>query len=69
MARPQGSPNKTTKEVKRLMVSILDSQLDALHTDLATLDASKRIEVLLKIAAMVLPKPYQEDGPSWDEAY
>jgi hypothetical protein len=69
MARPQGSPNKTTKEVKRLMVSILDAQLDTLNTDLATLDASKRIEVLLKIAAMVLPKPYQEDGPSWDEAF
>jgi hypothetical protein len=69
MARPQGSPNKTTKEVKRLMVSILDAQLDNLHDDLANLDASKRIEVLLKIAAMVLPKPYQEDGPSWDEAF
>jgi hypothetical protein len=69
MARPQGSPNKTTKEVKRLLVSILDTQLDTLHDDLATLDASKRIEVLLKIASMVLPKPYQEDGPSWDEAF
>jgi hypothetical protein len=69
MARPQGSQNKTTKEVKTMLISILDNQLETIQQDLNALAPAKRVEVLLKIASMVLPKPYQEDGPSWDEAF
>jgi hypothetical protein len=69
MARPQGSQNKTTKEVKTILISILDAQLETIQQDLNALAPAKRVEVLLKIASMVLPKPYQEDGPSWDEAF
>ncbi len=52
-----------------MLISILDAQLETIQQDLNALAPAKRVEVLLKIASMVLPKPYQEDGPSWDEAF
>ena len=67
MARPKGSPNKTTKEVKELLTNILSTHMDDLDDCIAALPAHRKVDALLKLAAMILPRPQIEQNPFMQE--
>lgn len=66
MPRPKGSLNKTTTEVKELLVNILANRIEALEHSLDALPNQRKVEALLKIASLVLPRPCIEDGQAID---
>jgi len=63
MPRPKGSPNKTTKEVKELLTNILSNHMDDLDECIAALPAHRKVDALLKLAAMILSRPHMEQIP------
>ena len=70
MPRPKGSPNKTTKEVKELLTNILSNHMDDLDACIAALPAHRKVDALLKLAAMILPRPHMEQIPfveTWED--
>jgi len=70
MPRPKGSPNKTTKEVKELLTNILSNHMDDLDECIAALPAHRKVDALLKLAAMILPRPHMEQIPfaeTWED--
>lgn len=67
MPRPKGSPNKTTKEVKELLTNILSNHMDDLDACIEALPPARKVDALLKLAAMVLPRPHMEQNPFVEE--
>jgi hypothetical protein len=67
MPRPKGSPNKTTKEVKELLTNILADHVDDLRQCIADLPPQRKVDALLKLAAMILPRPQIEQTPFMEE--
>jgi len=70
MPRPKGSPNKTTKEVKELLTNILSNHMDDLDACIEALPPARKVEALLKLAAMILPRPHMEQIPfveTWED--
>lgn len=67
MPRPKGSLNKTTTEVKELLVNILANRIEALEHSLDALPNQRKVEALLKIASLVLPRPHMEQNPFVEE--
>jgi hypothetical protein len=70
MPRPKGSPNKTTKEVKELLTNILSNHMDDLDACIEALPPARKVDALLKLAAMVLPRPHMEQIPfveTWED--
>jgi hypothetical protein len=61
MPRPKGSLNKTTKEVRHLLTNILANSLDDLKISISTLPAPKRVDALIRIAYLLIPKVKIED--------
>lgn len=57
--RPKGSQNKISGEVKMVLKSIVDQELEKLPERLNTLDDKERIEVLTKLLPYVLPKQHK----------
>lgn len=53
--RPKGSPNKTTKEMKELLQSVLSERLDELQSDLDRMSPGTRWTVLDKLCKYVMP--------------
>ena len=54
--RPKGSANVITKEVRATLKAIIAGELERLPETLETLDASKRLDVVLKLIPYVLPR-------------
>ena len=54
--RPKGSANVITKEVRATLKAIIAGELESLPETLEKLDASKRLDVLLKLIPYVLPR-------------
>ena len=72
MPRPKGSPNKTTKEVKELLTNILSNHMDDLDACIEALPPARKVDALLKLAAMILPRPHMEQIPfveTWEDEY
>ena len=70
MPRPKGSPNKTTKEVKELLTNILSNHMDDLDACIEALPPARKVDALLKLAAMILPRPHMEQIPfveTWED--
>lgn len=67
MPRPKGSPNKTTKEVKELLTNILTNHVDDLRQCIADLPPQRKVDALLKLAALILPRPHMEQNPFIEE--
>lgn len=67
MPRPKGSPNKTTKEVKELLTNILSNHIEDLNACIAGLPPARKVDALLKLAAMILPRPHMEQNPFIEE--
>ena len=54
--REQGTPNRTTAEIKEAFQNLFDANIDQMERDLQELTPKERIHVLLKLADFVLPK-------------
>ena len=70
MPRPKGSLNKTTTEVKELLLTILANRIEALEHSLDALPNQRKVEALLKIAHLILPRPCIEENQfaeHWDD--
>ena len=62
MPRPKGSLNKTTTEVKELLLTILSNRIEALEVAIDNLPNQRKVEALLKIAHLILPRPCIEEN-------
>ena len=59
--RPAGTPNKITGEVKEILKDIVSQELEGLPARLEALDDKSRVEALLKMLSLIVPKPQQEN--------
>lgn len=59
--RPKGTPNKLTTQTKELLADVLKNGLKSFSEDLASLEPKDRLNVLLKIASFIVPKPKPEE--------
>lgn len=57
--RPKGSQNRNTTELKEVIKTILDSELDKIQKNLNQLEPKERLDFLVKILPYVLPKQSQ----------
>jgi len=66
--RPAGVPNRLTKELRNILKDIVSQELENMPGLLNKLEPEKRLEILVKLLAYVLPKiePVQakQDEPS-----
>lgn len=53
--RKAGTPNKTTKEQREMITSIVQKQLENIESDLNSLPAHLRIEMIIKLLKYCLP--------------
>jgi hypothetical protein len=57
--RPKGSANLTTMEAKQILIGVLQKNMTPakINHDLAALQPDKRLELLLKVATFIIPRP------------
>lgn len=58
--RPAGKPNKTTSEVKNLLLAFVSTNLDTLQTDFNKLDSVQRLNFFEKVLKFVIPTQREE---------
>jgi hypothetical protein len=58
--REKGTPNKTTKELKQVLHSVIEQQLETIEEDLQKLDPKDRLNILLRLVEYVLPKQREQ---------
>jgi hypothetical protein len=60
--RPKGTRNRTTKETKDVVNSILKTNFSAakVSQDLKKLEPRNRLDVLIKLLNFILPRPLNE---------
>jgi len=54
--RPKGAHNKLSRELREVMKGIISNELERLPETLEQLQPKERIELVIKLAAFVLPK-------------
>lgn len=54
--RTKGTPNKTTKEIRNVLKSVIDNEIQNIETSLQEIPAKERLEILIKLIPYVLPK-------------
>ena len=54
--RPKGVPNKLTQQARQKILLALESGLETFEEDLIQLEPKDRLNVLVKLAALVLPR-------------
>ena len=58
MARPKGTPNKTTAELRQLLTCALEGEIASIPERLATIDdPERRLATLARFLPFILPKP------------
>ena len=55
--RPAGIPNRSTEELRRVIQSFIDVNIDRLQADFDSLEPKERLIYLEKLLGHVLPKP------------
>ncbi|WP_020602572.1 hypothetical protein [Spirosoma spitsbergense] len=58
--RKPGSTNKATTDIKSKIATLIDSQFDAITTDLEQLEPKDRVTAYLKFLEYVLPKQREQ---------
>ena len=53
--RPKGTPNRTTAQIKSLIVQFIDANIDTLQKDFNRLDARDRLAFFEKVLRYVIP--------------
>lgn len=75
--RPKGVPNKLTQQARQKILLALESGLETFEEDLIQLEPKDRLNVLVKLAALVLPRRIDSSDmgheterilPPWTEA-
>ena len=51
-----GTPNRSTSELKQLLQTILENNLETLEQDLRQMKPEQRVQAILNIASYILPK-------------
>lgn len=54
--REKGTPNKLTKEIRKILNNIVHKELEKVEENLNTLEPKQRLEILIKLMPYVLPK-------------
>jgi hypothetical protein len=54
--RPQGTPNKLTKELRTILKDVLFNEIDQLPNHLQALQIKDRIELVVKLLPYALPR-------------
>ncbi|MDG1934656.1 MAG: hypothetical protein P8I52_07180 [Flavobacteriales bacterium] len=54
--REKGTPNKLTKEIRKILNDIIHKELEKAEENLNTLEPKQRLELLIKLMPYVLPK-------------
>ena len=54
--REKGTPNKLTKEIRKILNDIVHIELEKVEKNLNTLEPKQRLEILIKLMPYVLPK-------------
>ncbi|MET3730706.1 hypothetical protein [Moheibacter stercoris] len=54
--RPKGTPNKTTAELKELIKTFVESEIEEAENLLIELTPKERLDILCKLLPYVLPK-------------
>lgn len=60
--RPQGSPNKATKETREIITSFLNDKITDLDRIYENLEDKDKATLLLHFAKLVVPKPATDSG-------
>ena len=55
--RPAGVPNRSTEELRRVIQSFIDVNIDRLQADFDSLEPRERLIYLEKLLSHVMPKP------------
>lgn len=55
--RPKGTPNKATREMKEIVATIVENNIERLQKDIDSLTAKERLDVIVKLIAYIVPKP------------
>ncbi len=58
--RKPGSTNKASTDIKSKIAALIDSQFDAITTDLEQLEPKERVTAYLKFLEYVLPKQREQ---------
>ena len=54
--REQGTPNKITKETREVLKDIIENNLERLESDLESLEAKDRWDIIIRLLPYTLPK-------------
>jgi hypothetical protein len=54
--REKGTPNKLTKDIRKILNDIIHKELEKAEENLNTLEPKQRLEILIKLMPYVLPK-------------
>ena len=55
--RKKNTSNRTTTEIKNILIHVLGANMDTIQKDLDDMQGKDRIAALLKISSLVMPKP------------
>jgi hypothetical protein len=53
--RKSGSTNKTTTEIRKKYLELIEKNFEQLETDLQTLKASERVKAIIELSKFILP--------------
>ena len=53
--RKSGSTNKTTTEIRKKYLELIENNFEQLETDLQTLKASERVKAIIELSKFILP--------------
>lgn len=58
--RPKGKPNKSTDELRTLLQSFIDTNMETLQADYDALEPKDRLNFIERLLKHILPAPLQE---------
>ena len=53
--RKSGSTNKTTTEIRKKYLELIENNFEQLETDLKSLKASERVKAIIELSKFILP--------------
>ena len=59
--RTEGTPNKTTQQMREAILAICENQTDRVNEELAKLEGKEFIDSIVKLAGLVMPKQAEID--------
>ena len=57
--REKGTPNKTTKEVREMIQTIVEGEIENVQSVLNKMDDKERVDTVIKLLPYVLPRQHQ----------